>query len=133
MLGKARKLVERVVLGGSVPALARWAKSLPRPVIERIQAEGFRDVVRYAARRQKFFAQKLRESGINPSRVRRPEDLGDIYTTAEDLLNLPAEDFICREPQAVFETSGTTARPKRTYFNYAELDYAAGFEAAALH
>jgi phenylacetate-CoA ligase len=133
MLGKARKLVERVMMGASVPALARWGKSLPRPVIERIQADRFREVVLYAARRQKFFARKLRESGINPSRVRRPEDLGDIFTTAEDLLSLPAADFICREPQAVFETSGTTARPKRTYFSYDELDYAARFEAAALH
>ncbi|PYV19106.1 MAG: hypothetical protein DMG21_02725 [Acidobacteria bacterium] len=133
MLGKARRLIERVVMRGSVPAFARWGKSLPRRVIQRIQAEGFKEVVLYAARHQKFFARQLHERGINPSRVTRPEDLGDVFTTPEDLLSLPAEDFICREPQAVFETTGTTGRPKRTYFSYDELDYAARFEAAALY
>lgn len=133
MIVKARKLVERVAIGRSVPALVRWGKSLPRPLIKKIQAGGFREVVRYAARRQKFFARKLGESGINPSRVRWPEDLGDIFTTAEDLLTLPSEDFLCREPQAVFETTGTTGRAKRTYFSYDELDFAARYEAAALY
>jgi phenylacetate-CoA ligase len=133
MIEKARKLVERVAIGKSIPALVRWGESLPRPLIKSIQADGFRKVVRYAARHQKFFARKLSESGINLSRVRRPEDLGDIFTTSEDLLALPSEDFLCREPQAVFETTGTTGRPKRTYFSYDELDFAARYEAAALY
>ena len=51
-------------------------------------------------------------------RVRRPEDLGNIFTTPEDLRNLPAEDFLCREPQLVFETTGTSGGPKRVYFTY---------------
>ena len=133
MLGKARKLVERTLIGRSVPALADWGISLPRYLVTSIQADGFREVVQYAARHQKFFARKLGERGISPSRVRRPEDLGEIFTTAEDLLTLPSEDFLCREPQAVFETTGTTGRPKRTYFGYDELDFAARYEAAALY
>jgi len=133
MLGKARKLVERALIGRSAPALAHWGISLPRRLVTSIQADGFREVVQYAARHQKFFARKLSGSGINPSRVRRPEDLDEIFTTAEDLLTLPSEEFLCREPQAVFETTGTTGRPKRTYFSYDELDFAARYEAAALY
>ena len=133
MLGRIRKIVERVLVGDSVPALVRWGKHVPRPLIGRIQEDGFRDLVRYAARRQKFFARKLREEGIDPNRVRRPEDLGDIFTTPEDLLNLPAEDFLCREPQLVFETTGTSGSPKRVYFGYDELDFAARYEAAAFY
>ena len=89
--------------------------------------------MRYAAEHQKFFARKLREHGIDPKRVRRPEDLGDIFTTPEDLRTLPAEEFLCREPELVFETTGTSGGPKRVYFSYEELDFAARYEAAALY
>lgn len=133
MLGILRELVERVVIGDSVPALARWGKHVPPSFIRGIQDDAFRQAVRYAARRQRFFARKLTESGIDSRSVRRPEDLGNIFTTPEDLLNLPPEDFLCREPQAVFETTGTSGAPKRTYFGYDELEFAARYEAAALY
>lgn len=131
MLNKGRKFVERALIGDSVPALVRWGKPVPRSVIRRIQSSAFREVVRYAAKQQKFFARKLRAHKIDPRRVRKPEDLGDIFTTADDLLALPPEDFLCREPQAVFETTGTSGTPKRTYFGYDELDFAARYEGAA--
>ena len=133
MLGGLRKLVERGVIGDSVPALVRWGKPLPRSVIRGIQADGFRKVVRYAARHQKFFARRLAESGIDPARVREPQDLGAIFTTPEDLLSLAADDFLCRKPQAVFETTGTSGGPKRVYFDYQELDFAGRYEAAAFY
>ena len=122
MLSSIRNLVERVVIGESVPGLVRWGKHLPRPVVQGLQRDSFRELVRYAAQRQKFLKRKLRENGIEPGGVRRPEDLGNIFTTPEDLRNLPAEDFICREPQLVFETTGTSGGPKRVYFTYDELE-----------
>jgi len=133
MFGLARKFVERIFIGDSAPALVRWGKSMPRSVIRRIQSDGFREVVRYAAQRQRFFARQLKEHGVDPKRVRRPEDLGEIFTTAEDLLRLPPEDFLCREPEAVFETTGTLGMPKRTYFSYNELEFGARYEAAGLY
>ena len=133
MLTGVRKLVERAVIGDSAPALVRFGRTVPRPFIRRLQAESFRDVFRYAARRQKFLARKLREAGIDPARVRGPEDLGHVFTTADDLLGLPPEDFLCREPQAVFETTGTSGAPKRTYFSYEEIEAAAHHEGAALY
>ncbi len=133
MLDRFRQLVEAALIGDSVPALARWAKRVPPGLMRRIQADAFREVVRYAARRQKFLARQLHQRGIDPTRVRRPEDLGDVFTTPQDLLERPAEDFLCREPQAVFETTGTSGDPKRVYFSYAELDLAGRYEAAALY
>lgn len=133
MLNSFRNLFERVVVRDSVPELVRWGKSLPRAVVGSIQAAAFGGVVRYAARHQKFFTRKLRERGIDPRRVRRPADLGDIFTTPEDLLSVPAADFLCCEPQAVFETTGTSGAPKRVYFSYDELEFAARYEAAAMH
>jgi phenylacetate-CoA ligase len=133
MVKSTQRLLERVFVGDSIPSLVRWGESMSRPWIRRLQADAFREVVRYAARRQKFFARKLQAAGIDPDRVRRPADLGNIFTTPEDLLSLPAEEFLCREPEAVFETTGTSGAPKRIYFGYDELDAAARHEAAALY
>jgi phenylacetate-CoA ligase len=126
-------LVEGALIGDSVPALVRWGKHVPRSVIQGIQADGFRKLVCYAAKRQRFFGRKLHEHGIDPARVRRPKDLGDIFTTPEDLRSLPPEDFLCRQPQLVFETTGTSGGPKRVYFTYDELEFAARYEAAAMY
>ncbi len=65
--------------------------------------------------------------------MRTPQDLGDIFTTPEDLLALPAEEFLCRQPDAVFETTGTSGAPKRVYFGYDELEFAGRYEAAAFY
>jgi phenylacetate-CoA ligase len=132
MLSHIRKFVERAVIGESVPGLVRWGKHVPRAVIQGLQRDSFGELVRYAAQRQKFLKRKLRENGIEPGGVRGPEDLGNIFTTPEDLRNLPAEDFLCREPQLVFETTGTSGGPKRVYFTYDELEFSARYEAAAL-
>ena len=132
MLNSIRKLFERAVIGESAPSLVRWGKYVPRPIIQSLQRDSFRELVRYAAERQGFLKRRLRENGIDPAGVRRPEDLGNIFTTPEDLRNLPAEDFLCREPQLVFETTGTSGGPKRVYFTYDELEFSARYEAAAL-
>ncbi len=133
MLSSFRNLFERAVVGESIPALARWGKRVPRSIIQSLQGDAFRAVVQYAARHQRFFARRLREHGIDPAHVRRPEDLGNVFTTAEDILSLPPEDFLCHQPQAVFETTGTSGAPKRIYFSYEELEFAARYEAAALY
>ena len=133
MHNQVRKIFERTVIGDSVPALIRWGKRSSPSLIQKIRIDAFGEVVRYAAERQKFFARKLREHGIDPKRVRHPEDLGDIFTTPEDLRALPAEEFLCREPELVFETTGTSGGPKRVYFSYEELDFAARYEAVGLY
>jgi phenylacetate-CoA ligase len=132
MLNNLRNFFERVVIGESVPRLVRWGKPVPRSLILRLQADAFHAAVRYAAKQQRFFARQLQEHGIDPARVYGPEDLGDIFTSPDDLLRFPAEDFICQRPQAVFETTGTSGSPKRVYFSYDELEFAGRYEAAAL-
>lgn len=132
MLSGIRKFVERTLIGESVTGLVRWGKHVPRAIIEGIQRDSFRELVLYAAERQEFFKRKLRESGIDPRSVRGPEDMGNIFTTPEDLRSLPAADFLCREPHLVFETTGTSGGPKRVYFTYGELEFSARYEAAAL-
>ncbi|HEV2177492.1 MAG TPA: AMP-binding protein [Terriglobia bacterium] len=133
MLNTLRKPFERVFIGESVPALVRWGRAVPPRLVRGMQDDAFRASVRYAAQHQRFFARQLKERGIDASSVRRPEDLGDIFTTADDLLSLPPEDFLCRPPESVFETTGTSGEPKRVYFGYDELDASARHEAGALY
>jgi phenylacetate-CoA ligase len=132
MLSALAEHFERTVIRGSTASLHRWAKVIPASAIRRLQADAFRRVVRYAAGNQKFFSDKLRERGLDASRIKRPEDLGDIFTTPEDLIARPPEDFLCRAPRLVFETTGTSGPPKRLYFTYDELDRSARYEAAGL-
>ena len=133
MLRRAQRAFEHLVIGDSIPRLVRWGEGIPGGLIRRMQEDNFAATVRYAAEHQKFFQRKLHTAGIDPKRVRRPEDLGDIFTTPDDLLSLPADDFLCRPPDAVFETTGTSGAPKRIYFGYDELDQVARHEAGAMY
>jgi phenylacetate-CoA ligase len=132
MLGNFRKLFERAVIGDSIPSLIKWGKALPQSAVRRLQEGAFRETVRYAAKHQTFFKAKLKEHGLDSSIIRNPEDLGELFTTPDDLIGRPAEDFLCRSPQLVFETTGTSGPPKRVYFTYDELEQSARYEAAGL-
>ncbi len=132
MLSGIAQRFERVFIRDSTASLLWWGKTLPGGAVRRLQTDAFRRVVRYAAKRQKFFAEKLNERGLDASRIERPEDLEDIFTTPEDLISRPPEDFLCRRPDLVFETTGTSGPPKRLYFSYDELDRSARYEAAGL-
>jgi len=60
MLAKLRRFAERALIGDSVPALVRWGKLVPPSLVRSIQLGAFGEMVRYAARHQKFFGRKLR-------------------------------------------------------------------------
>ncbi|MGH9359133.1 MAG: phenylacetate--CoA ligase family protein [Terriglobia bacterium] len=132
MLSDLRRIFERMVIGGSASSLTACGKATPRFLIRSLQRDAFRRTIRYAAQHQRFFARKLKERGLEASAIRKPEDLGDLFTTPEDLLSCPVEDFLCQPPQAAFETTGTSGPPKRLYFSYDEIERSALYEAAAL-
>src|SRR5215510_13523250 len=50
---------------------------------------------------------------------RRPNAIacgsGEFFTTANDLLNVPSEDFLCSSPQLAFETAGTSDATKGSF------------------
>lgn len=86
-----------------------------------MQEANFRATVRYAYEKSPFYRKKFDERGIVASKVHSPEDLGDFYTTPEDLRADP-ESFVCAPPDTAFETTGTTSkRPKRVYFSRREI------------
>ena len=112
--------------------LSQMAKKTPRAFFDWKKNSAFRRTVRFAAKNSPFYRRKFKELGIDPLKIHSPEDLGDFYTTPIDIIN-NAEEFICRHPEAVFESSGTTGRNKRVYFSQAELNDIGRYNAAGLH
>ena len=94
---------------------------VPQSLLRRIEAANFIKTVRFVSEHSPFYKEAFRRRGIRAEKVRSPADLGDFYTTAEDIRTSP-ESFICRKPDTAFETTGTTsARPKRVYFSRSEI------------
>jgi phenylacetate-CoA ligase len=114
------KLVDRILNGMSPTTMAALARRTPVGVMRRLAGQHFRQTVRWVAARSPFYRKAFAERGIDASKVRVPADLGDFYTTPDDIV-AHAEDFICSPPSIVFESSGTTGRNKRVYYSDTEL------------
>lgn len=124
-------LVDRAIPKTSPKVLARTLSSTPRELTDWKRDVAFRYTVRYAYRHSPFYRRKFKELGIKVHNIKKPSDLGDFYTTTADIVN-NAEEFICRKPQIVFESSGTTGRNKRIYLSNSELDDIGTFMATGL-
>jgi len=100
----------------------RLLNAMPPSVIERLQRIRFRQTLQLAATRSPFYREEFRRRGINPRRIDHPSQLGDFYTTGEDL-RAHVEDFKIGRADTVFETTGTTSPvPKRVFFSRNEID-----------
>jgi phenylacetate-CoA ligase len=95
-------------------------RSSPTWLADRVSLSAFRQSVRHVGRYSKFYREAFAREGIDADAVRTPADLGGFFTTPDDLASRP-EDFICRPPQIVFESSGTSGKNKRVYYSDAEL------------
>lgn len=121
------------VVGGALsPTQIGWMyRKQPARLARRIALERFRKIVRYVARHSPFYRDAFAAAGIDASRVRVPEDLGNFYTVPEDLAK-EAERFICKPPAIVFESSGTSGKNKQVYYGRDELQYMGKMMAAGL-
>lgn len=118
MLTRLTEALDNLFLGTNVPRRARLAARIPPSIVPRIQEGKFRRLLAYVSTRSPFYRRRFRELGIDLRRVRRPADLGDFFTTADDLRENPVEDFLCGRPELGFETTGTTSTTsKRIYFS----------------
>ncbi len=92
--------------------------------IQKMERDNFKGTVRFVAKHSPFYRKQFKKHKIDASRVESPADLGDFFTTAEDIRQNP-EEFICLKPDTAYETTGTTSkRPKRVYFSRTEVDEA---------
>jgi phenylacetate-CoA ligase len=112
--------IDRFCSGLSPDSLGRLYRATPTWLSDRIAIDHFRRTVRWAGEHSAFYRQAFAKHGIDPRAVRRPQDLGDFYTTPDDIIAAP-RDFICRPPIIVFESSGTSGKNKQIYFDQADL------------
>lgn len=115
----------------SPETMAWFYRKTSRGMVRNYALHRFRQVVRYAGTHSPFYRQAFADRGINARAVRTPADLGDFYTTPDDLV-AGAERFICRPPNIVFESSGTSGKNKQVYYGRDELGqigkvFASGF------
>jgi phenylacetate-CoA ligase len=122
MYAKLIEYAERASLQLPPERAKRMLGMMPDALLKRMQAARFRRTVRLVAERSPFYREEFRRRGIDARGVRRPEDLGDFYTTGEDLRRQGPEAFLTGRPDTVFETTGTTSPvPKQIFFSNREL------------
>lgn len=124
-------LLDRIIADSKPGSLALMLKAAPRGVLDKKKELSFRATVRYAYKNSPFYKKKFDSLGIDPASIRRPEDLGDFFTTTQDIID-NAEQFLCRAPHVVFESSGTTGKNKRVYFTQDELTHIGKMNAAGM-
>ncbi len=105
----------------SAENMARLYRRVPLKWGLKAQSFRFRQTVRWAAAHSAFYAKAFKDRGIDASKVRTPADLGDFFTTPDDVA-FHAEEFICKPPGIVFESSGTSGTNKRVYYDREELE-----------
>jgi len=116
----------------------RWAVELlgliPSPALEAMRRARFKRTLRLAAERSPFYREAFRRRGIDVRRIDHPSELGDFYTTGEDLRAHPAEHFLAGPADTAFETTGTTSPvPKRVFFSRREISDMGRLSALWLH
>lgn len=96
-------------------------KHVPQDFLRKLEEGNFRNTLSFVYQHSRFYRRKFDEHGIDPRRVRKPEDLGDFFTTPEDIRE-HVDDFVCLRPDTAYETTGTTSRrTKRVYFSRTEI------------
>jgi phenylacetate-CoA ligase len=134
MLSRLTDRIERAALRAAPSRAARLMGVLPPAALPALQASRFRRTLRLAAERSPFYRDAFRRRGIDVARIRHPSELGDFYTTGEDLRTHGPAGFLAGRADTAFETTGTTSPvPKRVYFSNRELDGMGTASAAALH
>lgn len=121
---KPSRLGDMVVrLGARSPrALVRFLRAVPPPLLRAVAGRSFTRALAHAGRRSPFYRKEFARRGLHSAGVRRPADLGEFYTTPEDLRAAP-EEFLCGRPDMVLESSGTTGRIARVFLTYPEFEY----------
>lgn len=112
--------------------LARDYRKVSRKFLQHRSSAAFRELVCYVAKNSPFYRRRFAELNIDPYSIKKPRDLGDFYTTPDDIIRNPKE-FICKDPSMVFESSGTTGKNKEIYYSLEEMKFIGRFVACGFY
>jgi phenylacetate-CoA ligase len=134
MLSRLVEVAERLALRTSPERAVELLGLIPTSALEAMRGARFRRTLRLAAERAPFYRDEFRRRGIDVRRIEHPSQLGDFYTTGEDLRTHGAEDFLAGPAETAFETTGTTSPvPKRVFFSRREIADMGRLSALWLH
>src|SRR5713101_1407136 len=122
MLTKIIEQFEQAILRMEPHNSVRFLNASPEWSLPKIQRARFRRTLRLAAERSPFYREQFRKRGIDVRRIEHPSQLGDFYTTGEDLRTYGAEQFLTGRADTAFETTGTSSpAPKTVFFSRSEV------------
>jgi len=134
MLSAIIEQFERLALRADPERAVRLLGALPQWALEAMQRARFRRTLCLAAERSSFYREEFSRRGIDVRRVEHPSELGDFYTTGEDLRTHGPEAFLVGHADTAFETTGTTSSvPKRLFFSRREINEMGRITALWLH
>jgi phenylacetate-CoA ligase len=134
MLTSLVELTEIIALRTSPQRAVELLGLIPSSALEAMRRARFRRTLRVAAKCSSFYRDEFRKRGIDVRRIEHPSQLGDFYTTGEDLRNHGADAFRVRPADTAFETTGTTSPiPKRVFFSRREIADMGRLSAIWLH
>ncbi|MDJ0850686.1 MAG: AMP-binding protein [Myxococcota bacterium] len=134
LLGRAAATVSQLVNRRSIAAAHGLARRASSPgSVRNIQLWKLRRTLEHAARHSPYYRELFRGRGVDVAAVHHPSDLGDLTTSPRDLVEHGSEAFLCAQPQLVYETTGTTHKPKTLYYSHQEVEDAASLMAVGLH
>src|SRR5882762_10895588 len=110
MLTNIIEQIERTVLHLEPQHSVAFLNVTPQWAIEKIQRARFQRTLRLAAERSTFYRNEFKRRGIDPRHIEHPSELGDFYTTGEDLQAHGAEAFLTGRADTAFETTGKIGR-----------------------
>ncbi|MEP6901351.1 MAG: AMP-binding protein [Actinomycetota bacterium] len=122
MLSKITEKLEKLALRTNPKYAISLLGKIPPSVMLGIQKMRFRHTLKLAARAP-FYIEQFQKRGINISQIKHPAQLGDFFTTGEDLRKYGAEAFLTGRADTAFETTGTTSNEtKCIFFSNKELN-----------
>jgi len=134
MLSSLVELAELVALRTSPQRAVELLGLIPSSALEGMRRARFRRTLRVAAESSAFYRDQFRKRGIDVRRIEHPSQLGDFYTSGEDLRSYGPDAFRVRPADTAFETTGTTSPlPKRVFFTRHEIADMGRLSAIWLH
>jgi phenylacetate-CoA ligase len=115
-----RYLADFIMRRASPGLVEKLFDKTPPALLRHVARSRFRQTVMWAAEHSPFYRRAFAERGIDAAKAHEPADLGDFFTTPDDISARP-EDFICCPPSIVFESSGTSGRNKQVYYDESEM------------
>jgi phenylacetate-CoA ligase len=134
MLSSLVELAELAALRTSPQRAVELLGLFPSAALDAMRRARFRRTLRLAAEWSSFYRDEFRKRGIDVRRIEHPSQLGDFYTSGEDLRTHGADAFSIRRADTAFETTGTTSPvPKRVFFSRSEIADMGRLSAIWLH